>query len=213
MSRTLARASALLGRLRGRLQAAADLKLRPLVSVGAWDAVRRGVFALEEGAARLVSPWLLGVPPALAATGASISPVDDTHAAVFEAYLRAHGQQVAWLRELRARRGATVLAAWWQGRVLGHVVLVPRAPLPDGRTAVQLVNFHVGPSLRGRGLGRRLLAAFRAEARGRGASVIRLTVNRGDARAVAFYRRAGFVAIDDPRRIPVPGREAMEGPV
>jgi len=194
------------------LQAAADLKLRPRLSVHAWDVLRRGIFGLEEATARLVFPLLEGASPTEVAALAAIEPVDEARATALDAYLRSHGHQVAWLRELRQRRGATVLAAWWQGRVVAHVVLVPRAELPDGRAAVQLVNFHVAAALRGLGLGRRLLEVFRERARAAGASVIRLTVNRGDERAVLFYRGAGFEVVDAAQVRQVPGRETMEGP-
>ncbi|RJK94947.1 GNAT family N-acetyltransferase [Vallicoccus soli] len=66
-----------------------------------------------------------------------------------------------------------------------------------------LVSVYVAPGWRGgTGAADALLAACVAWARGRGAPVMRLLVHEDNARAVAFYARAGFVPTG--RREPYP---------
>ena len=50
----------------------------------------------------------------------------------------------------------------------------------------------VSPSVRGLGLGRRLLASLEAQAAGHGARVLRLETNGALTEAVALYRSAGY---------------------
>jgi GNAT superfamily N-acetyltransferase len=50
----------------------------------------------------------------------------------------------------------------------------------------------VSPSVRGLGLGRRLLAELEAEAAARGVRVLRLETNRALTEAIALYRSAGY---------------------
>ena len=196
------------GRARLVTARAADRLVRPVLGARGWDALRRAVYALEEALARRATR---GVPAADSAARAVIAPVDAARAAPFAAYLAAHGQDAGWLRRMQVERGAVALAAWLDDACLGHVLLVPRAALPDGRPAVQLMNLHVAPAWRGQGLGRRLLAAFREHARARGARAVRLSVNRGDGRAVAFYAGAGFRFVEGGPAPARPGRAVLEG--
>jgi ribosomal protein S18 acetylase RimI-like enzyme len=198
------------GRVRALAARVADGWLRPALGERGWDGMRRAVYALEEAADRRTATARLGATPADVAAGAAIGAVDDPGHAAFHAYLVRHGHDAAWLLGLVRNRGAVALAAWWKGRPVAHVLMVPRASLPDGRAAVQLVNLYVEPALRGHGLGRRLLVAFRERARREGAAVVRLAANRGDARAVGFYRAAGFRLVEGAAGTRRPGRVVLE---
>jgi len=59
----------------------------------------------------------------------------------------------------------------------------------------ELKRMYVVPSLRGRGVGRALLAALEAEARALGADRLVLETGVRQTAALALYRRAGFVDI------------------
>ncbi len=198
------------GRVRALAARVADGWLRPALGERGWDGLRRAVYALEEAADRRTATTRLGATPADVAAKAAIGVVDDPGLDAFHAYLVRHGHDAAWLLGLVQQRGAVALAAWWKGRPIAHVLLVPRAPLPDGRPAVQLVNLYVEPALRGHGLGMRLLVAFRARARREGATAVRLAANRGDARAVGFYQKAGFRFVAGPAGSRRPGRVVLE---
>jgi DNA-binding MarR family transcriptional regulator len=60
----------------------------------------------------------------------------------------------------------------------------------------ELKRMWVAPAARGLGLGRRLLRELEDEARGRGATAIRLETNRTLGEAIALYRSAGYVEIE-----------------
>jgi len=50
---------------------------------------------------------------------------------------------------------------------------------------------------RGQGVGERMLHAVEAQARDRGCRVLSLTVNKGNAGAIAVYRKAGFTVREE----------------
>jgi GNAT superfamily N-acetyltransferase len=132
------------------------------------------------------------------------------------------------LRELRLRAltqapeafAATVAdeaareSADWEQLASGgedHVVLV--AEQDEGRPAgmaggrwfdrergiAQLWGLWVDPTARGGGTGAALVRAVNEWAAGRGARFVRLgVIDPGGQGATAFYRRLGFVALDDP---------------
>jgi DNA-binding MarR family transcriptional regulator/GNAT superfamily N-acetyltransferase len=56
----------------------------------------------------------------------------------------------------------------------------------------ELKRMWVAPSVRGLGLGRRILRELEGQARARGAAVVRLETNRTLAEAIALYRRNGY---------------------
>jgi ribosomal protein S18 acetylase RimI-like enzyme len=64
---------------------------------------------------------------------------------------------------------------------------------PGGATDIK--RMWLSPSVRGLGLGRRLLAELEAEAARAGATVARLETNTVLAEAVALYRSAGYVEV------------------
>jgi len=63
--------------------------------------------------------------------------------------------------------------------------------LPAGKPA-HLKRMWVAPSVRGTGLGRRLLAESERQAATRGARVVHLETNRALVEAIALYRAAGY---------------------
>ena len=89
-------------------------------------------------------------------------------------------------------RGVVLLAvkAGDQDAILGYAHLVMLAP-----GEALLNRLYVDAGCRGTGLAGRLLDALRGECRQRGAAGLRLTVFEKNARAIAFYRRSGFVDV------------------
>lgn len=61
-----------------------------------------------------------------------------------------------------------------------------------GEPGVFVQDLYVKPALRGRGLGKRLLAATAAEGRTRGAAHLRLSVDASNTAARRFYERIGM---------------------
>lgn len=55
-----------------------------------------------------------------------------------------------------------------------------------------VINLAVAPAYRGKGIGRRLLAAFEEEARGRGGRFVRLNSRMERKGAHAFYEHVGY---------------------
>ena len=92
-----------------------------------------------------------------------------------------------------------VLFAEAQGVRVGYLVLGWCFSIEQGGRHVLIDELYLEPSARGRGLGAALLAAACDWARGRGAEVVRLEVNRHNPRAKALYLRHDFR--DDDRDI------------
>ena len=93
---------------------------------------------------------------------------------------------------------AQVLAKGWsqfyalhEGKVVGWCDVV-RDERP-GRTHVGRLGIGILPGYRGRKIGPRLLAATIADAFQKGVTRIELEVYAGNARAIALYRKFGFV--------------------
>jgi DNA-binding MarR family transcriptional regulator/GNAT superfamily N-acetyltransferase len=59
----------------------------------------------------------------------------------------------------------------------------------------EIKRMWVAPSVRGLGLGRRMLAELERHARESGAGVVRLETNRSLTEAISLYRRSGYVEI------------------
>ncbi|WP_077061241.1 GNAT family N-acetyltransferase [Streptomyces sp. MP131-18] len=91
--------------------------------------------------------------------------------------------------------GSRNVVAVLDGRAVGMIRGVPR-----GGGACELRSVWVGRAARGRGVGGRLLAAVETWARESGATSLRLSVLPGNAEAIAFYRRNGFLPTG--RRLP-----------
>lgn len=83
--------------------------------------------------------------------------------------------------------------ARWQlavedGQVLGYSLLLLRR----GSERARLYSIAVAPSARGRGLGRRLLAAAERQAAAAGCRAVSLEVRQDNRAANALYRDAGY---------------------
>lgn len=114
----------------------------------------------------------------------------------WEAYL-------ARIADIRGRAGRTVvLGAFEDGRPLGTVTLevdhkieVDRDPLAPDAANVRMLG--VAPEARRRGIGRALMEAAMAEARGRGKRVLTLNTGERMRSAMAMYESMGFVRAPD----------------
>jgi GNAT superfamily N-acetyltransferase len=98
-----------------------------------------------------------------------------------------------WCTDLLADPAALVLVAASSGAVAGHLVgaylessAMWTAPRAD------LVSIRVDESLRGAGIGSRLVEAFASWARDRGAKRLRVDAYTANEDAIRFYRRHGF---------------------
>jgi ribosomal protein S18 acetylase RimI-like enzyme len=79
-------------------------------------------------------------------------------------------------------------AACAAGRVLAYGLLRGW----DEGYAIPSVGLAIAPEARGRGLARAFMAFLHAAAKQRGATQVRLTVDRDNLRAVELYRRLGY---------------------
>lgn len=66
------------------------------------------------------------------------------------------------------------------------------------RKLVGRTSMYVAPDARGSGTADALVEAVKEHARGLGATVVRLSVRRQNARAIKFYERVGFGHTDEP---------------
>ena len=103
---------------------------------------------------------------------------------------------VADLRDLPP--GVRLLVATDPERVVGFASVSPIYPGPGLRKGLFLKELYVSSSVRGRGIGRALMAACAAEAVGGGYSRIDLTAAVDDAKLMDFYRDLG--AVPDSKR-------------
>lgn len=87
------------------------------------------------------------------------------------------------------RRGVNYRIAEWDGEPVGYLAW---EPLGDGETA-HLHKLYLQPECHGRGWGQRMLGEVLTAAATAGLRVLELRVNKGNARALRAYQRAGFV--------------------
>jgi ribosomal protein S18 acetylase RimI-like enzyme len=100
-------------------------------------------------------------------------------------------------------------AALADGAVVGSLMVRPAG------AGVGEVGIVLDPARIGRGLGRRILAAFVAVLRAEGFCRLRLDVAGYNARAIAAYRASGFATVDERWDVPEPGIDVatlLEGP-
>jgi ribosomal protein S18 acetylase RimI-like enzyme len=110
---------------------------------------------------------------------------------------------VAMLGESLRDPGQTILLAEAPGGVVGCVSITDKG----AHAYVGLLT--VAPALQGQGLGRRLLSAAEAFARGLGLPTVRMTVIRHRAELIAWYVRLGYV--DTGAREPFPSEDRRFG--
>jgi len=96
-------------------------------------------------------------------------------------YLLTRANAVALVEE-RVENGA--------GAIAGYALVLFHA----GTSLARLYSFAVDPDFRGRGVGRRLLAAAEREARAHDCLYVRLEVRRDNAGAIALYKSVGYRA-------------------
>jgi GNAT superfamily N-acetyltransferase len=65
-----------------------------------------------------------------------------------------------------------------------------------GKAPAELKRMWLAKSVRGLGLGARLLNELEQRARNAGVRVVRLETNRALTEAIALYRRSGYVEVD-----------------
>ncbi|HNR91441.1 MAG TPA: GNAT family N-acetyltransferase [Dokdonella sp.] len=91
----------------------------------------------------------------------------------------------------------TILLAT-RGETLVAYAQMQRSAVPDGvdtRSAIELKRFYVDRSAHGRGVAAELMAAVFATARSHDAEHVWLGVWEHNPRAIAFYRRTGFIDV------------------
>lgn len=92
--------------------------------------------------------------------------------------------QAPWLRLLVAER---------HGGLVGYAALCPRARMQFGQRGMELHHLFVHRPLRGQGIGQALLEAAVDLSRQLDACFLTVASDTGNAAALAFYERAGFV--------------------
>lgn len=88
-------------------------------------------------------------------------------------------------------RGAVWLAEV-SGAAIGHSVLTLRHAMEFDGLAGHIDDLYVAPNHRGHGVASALLAALRAECRGRGVRALLVEAGRDNDAALAVYRRLGL---------------------
>jgi ribosomal protein S18 acetylase RimI-like enzyme len=97
---------------------------------------------------------------------------------------------------LAARAHYAGWLAWDGERPVGLVNAFEGVSTFKARPLLNIHDIAVAASHRGRGIGRRLLAAVEAEARARGCCKLTLEALEGNAGAIALYRDVGFAAYE-----------------
>lgn len=92
------------------------------------------------------------------------------------------------LRRLIGRPSAAVLVAEIDGEAAGYCIVLFRAGKPTAR----LYSIATVSGMRGQGIGRALIGAAEHAVIGHGQVSLRLEVREDNARAIAFYKRAGY---------------------
>jgi GNAT superfamily N-acetyltransferase len=100
--------------------------------------------------------------------------------------------QARGLELLHGRADAVILVAEAEGRVVGMCTVQLTASTARGGLSAGVEDVVVDQTVRGRGIGRALLAAAEAWARGRGAVRIALLADEANVSALDFYDRLGF---------------------
>jgi ribosomal protein S18 acetylase RimI-like enzyme len=93
---------------------------------------------------------------------------------------------------LKRHGGARVFLAYEAERPVGVAICLLGFSTFRGLPVLNIHDIAVDPALRGRGIGRELLAAVEAHARELGCGKVTLEVRSDNVRGMAAYRRAGF---------------------
>jgi ribosomal protein S18 acetylase RimI-like enzyme len=111
------------------------------------------------------------------------------------AWPKEHGR--AWLGGLLSSPDALVLvAADPDGTIVGHLIGHFQPPSAMWISArAELISTYVSPSSRGQNIGGRLVEAFFAWGRQRGATRFHVSAYAANESAIRFYRRHGFAPL------------------
>jgi GNAT superfamily N-acetyltransferase len=117
-------------------------------------------------------------------------------------YERLEHQMVATLADLTAaltgpRPFAEVVFACLDGTPVGFALFFHSFSTLRGKPGIYLEDLYVRPEVRGRGVGRRLLAWLARTALERGCTRLEWVVLDWNAPSIAFYRSVGAVARDE----------------
>ena len=92
---------------------------------------------------------------------------------------------------------ARVVIAWWQGAPAGYALYFFNFSTFLVRPGLYLEDLYVTPSLRGRGIGRALLAHLAAIAVARGCGRMEWSVLDWNEPSIGFYKSLGAVPMDE----------------
>ena len=141
---------------------------------------------------------------ALALIGAAtfLETFADMHTgAEIVAHCAAEHSPAAYERLLGADTDAWIVETVPTGAPLGYAIL-GKPELPGSRPGdLELKRIYTLSRLHGTGAGASLMAAALAQTAARGAERLLLGVYSGNARAIAFYRKAGFERVGEHRFI------------
>ncbi len=112
----------------------------------------------------------------------------------------AGGDPMRHLATLLAHSDARVLVAEWKQRIVGFAEVQARATSIADRREAWLGGLAIDQSLRGRGIGTRLLEAVEGEARMLGCSAIVVESSMWREQSHAFYRQVGYDQKSDAKR-------------
>lgn len=125
-------------------------------------------------------------------THVEIEPSRDEERSDLFAFAKgAFGEQSGWSdrRALEGLEQDAVFVARVEDSIAGYVALRAEA------TAMRVEQLLVAPHHEGEGVGHRLLEYAEGYAISRGSLAVRVVVEDGNERAIAFYRRCGFVPV------------------
>ncbi|MFF9896321.1 GNAT family N-acetyltransferase [Streptomyces longispororuber] len=133
----------------------------------------------------------------------ALVPFAPEHAPAVAAWARSVVEAVLWCGERRYPVTARAVAGWSRGSgVRARLLVAGDRPVgygelwPDeAEDEVELARIIVAPRERGHGLGRTLVRALFAEARGTGLRAAFLRVHPANTPALACYRAAGFTPV------------------
>ncbi|WP_035690610.1 GNAT family N-acetyltransferase [Azospirillum halopraeferens] len=123
--------------------------------------------------------------------------------AVYDDLPRSEDAQVRWFDMKREQDMPVLVATDPAGTVLGYASFGPFRPWPGFRHTVEN-SLYVAPAARGRGVGRRLLAATVERARDRGLHAMVAGIDADNAVSLHLHRSLGFVEV---ARMPEVGRK------
>jgi ribosomal protein S18 acetylase RimI-like enzyme len=89
------------------------------------------------------------------------------------------------------------LLAWQGAEAVGLALFFREFSSWLGKPGVYVQDLYISPGLRGSGLGSKLMQAVYDHTRNWDAAYCKLTVQRDNAAAIAFYRQLGFRAAED----------------